>query len=257
MAQIKSWCDPSDEVINKNHLRILDADPAKISVGVKAVASSVPDHYASAQRIADLLRRLGKDKAAKYIEEKLPTASKIRSGDLGEILASTYVAEFTQYSMSVNRLQWKDHREMAMRGEDIIAVQLDPAVTIRFLKGEAKSNASLSATTVSNARKALRHNNGRPTPHALSFLADRLHEKGEHGLADRIDDAQLLGSIAISQLAHLMFTFSENDPRKVLRADLTAYSGKIEQYSVGLRLKGHQAFIKDVFEKVIANGVNY
>jgi hypothetical protein len=119
MAQIKSWCDPSDEVIKKNKLRILDADPARISVGVKALASSVPSHYASAQRIADLLRRLGKEKAAKYIEEKLPTASKIRSGDLGEILASTYVAEFTGYTMSVNRLQWKDHREMAMRGEDI------------------------------------------------------------------------------------------------------------------------------------------
>jgi hypothetical protein len=56
-------------------------------------------------------------------------------------------------------------------------------------------------------------------------------------------------------LAHLMFTFSENDPSKVLRADLTSYGGKIEQYSVGLRLKGHQTFIKDVFEKVMADGV--
>jgi hypothetical protein len=255
MAQIKTWCDPVEELIKNNRLRILTADAARISLGVDALAAIVPVQYASAKRSAALLRRLGKDKAAKYLEQKLPTSSKIRSGDLGEILASAYVTEFTPFSVSVNRLQWKDHRDMAMRGEDIIAVQLDPTVTIKFLKGEAKSNVSLSTTTVTKARKALRHNNGRPTAHALSFLADRLHESGEHDLADRIDDAQLLHSIELNQLAHLMFTFSENDPSKVLRADLTGYSGKIEQHSVGIRVKNHQAFIKSVFEKVVADGI--
>lgn len=255
MSQIKTWCDPTDELIKNKLLRILTANPSKLSVGVNAMAAAVPGHYTSTKRVAALLKRLGKTKAAKYLEEKLPTATKIRSGDLGEILASTYVAEFTGYNISVNRLQWKDHRNMAMRGEDIIAVQIDPAIGIKFLKGEAKSNASLSATTVSRARQALRHNNGRPTPHALSFLADRLHEGGEHALGDSIDDAQLVSGIKLGQLAHLMFTFSENDPSKVLRADLTSYGGKIEQYSVGLRLKGHQTFIKDVFEKVMADGV--
>jgi hypothetical protein len=54
-------------------------------------------------------------------------------------------------------------------------------------------------------------------------------------VANIIDDSQLVTSIGLNQVSHLMFTFSGNDPRTVLMADLTKYNGKIEQFSVGLR----------------------
>jgi hypothetical protein len=232
---------------------MLDADPGRIAAAVKAVADVVPGHYASHERVARLLKRLGKREAAKFIEGKLPRSKQIRSGDLGEILATSYVTEFTGYS-AVFRLRWKDHREMAMRGEDIIGLQIDPIKKLKFLKGEAKSNVSLSTGTVSKARRALRSHNGRPSPHALSFLADRLHETGEDKLADLVDDALLTTGIEINQLSHLMFTFSGNDPRGLLRADLQAYRGRISQNAVGLRVRDHQAFIGNVYQTVIANG---
>ncbi|WP_109144843.1 Hachiman antiphage defense system protein HamA [Bradyrhizobium sp. SUTN9-2] len=191
MSQLKAWCDPVDQKIKANRLTVLSADPAKRTVAIEALAKEVPNHYSSPKRVARLLKRLGKDKAAAYIEQKLPTAATSRSGDLGEILATLYVAEFTPFGVSINRLRWKDHREMAMRGEDIVAVQWDAAAGLRILKGESKSNASLSTATVTKARTALKHNNGRPTPHALSFLADRLHEQGKHDLGNEVDEVQL------------------------------------------------------------------
>ncbi len=257
MCKINTWCSATDEKVKTHQLRILEGDPAKITIGVEAIAKVVPNHYASKERVAQLMRKLGKKKTAKFIEQKLPTSKSIRSGDLGEILGASYVAEFTGYTTGINRLRWKDHREMAMRGDDIIALRPDPSDKVKFLKGEVKSNMSLSGSTVAKAHKALQSNNGRPSGHALSFLADRLHEKGEHALADLIDAAQLRDGIKPSQISHLMFTFSANDPRKLLRNNLNTYKGKILQHAVGLRITGHQAFIKAVYEEVIANGGNY
>jgi len=255
MAKIKKWCGSTDEQVNGHLLRVIEADLSKIDTGIEAVAKIIPSHYASEERVARLMRQLGKAGAAAFIEQKLPSSKKIRSGDLGEILGASYVSEFTSYTTGINRLRWKDHREMAMRGDDIIAVREDSSTDkIKFLKGEVKSSVSLSASTVAKARKALKSNDGRPSGHTLSFLADRLHEKGSSTLADLIDEAQLSKGIKLSQVSHLMFTFSGNDPTSLLGKYLNAYTGNISQYAVGLRVTTHQAFIKAVYEKVIADG---
>ena len=144
---------------------------------------------------------------------------------------------------------------MAMRGDDIVAVHVDKK-KIAILKGEAKSNASLSSGTVKAARKALQSHNSRPSPHTLSFLADRFFEMGETELADRIDDAQLSEGLKLDQVTHMLFTFSGNDPSALLTTDLTDYPGRVKQHSVGVHVKSHQAFISDVYSKVIADGVD-
>jgi hypothetical protein len=48
--------------------------------------------------------------------------------------------------------------------------------------------------------------------------------------------------------------FTGNNPCNLLTADLKAYTGKIPQHSIGLKVTTHQAFVKQIFEKVIANG---
>jgi hypothetical protein len=255
MAKLKDWCDSVDEAVNGHIMSVLQAQTAKINDGIEAVAAAVPGHYTVGHRVARLMKSLGKDKAAAYLEEKLPTGKNIRSGDLGEILGAAYIAEFTGYATGINRLRWKDHREMAMRGDDLVAVQPDAKTKIKFLKGEVKSSASLSSTTVSKARKALASHNNRPSPHALSFIADRLHETGNEKLGDLIDKALLKDGIKLKQVTHLMFTFSGNDPRGVLRNDLNGYTGKVAQMCVGLYVPKHQHFIKSVYDKVIVNGV--
>lgn len=254
MADIKSWCGETVTKVKTHSLVYLEADATALaSTGVAAVASVVPSHYAAPERVADILRRLGKPAVADYVQTKLPQGAKSRSGDLGEILATSYVSEFTGYSV-VFKLRWSDHREMAMRGDDLLGVRLDTGVTVKFLKGEVKSRAALSKKTVDEARTALASNNGRPTPHALAFVADRLFETGETALAEVIDGFQLKARIDIKQLSHLMFMFTGNNPSKLLTANLNAYSGKIPQHAVGLRVSTHQAFIKQVFDKVIADG---
>jgi hypothetical protein len=253
LAKLSEWCSTTDSKINSHLLEYFEADTSKLAKGIVNLATILPHHYVTPERLAGILSKLGKKEVARYVEMKLPTGPRGRSGDIGEILAASWVKEFTNYGLMLNKLRWKDHREMAMRGDDILAFELDPTLEIRFLKGEVKSRASLNKETIESARDALLSNGGRPTPHALAFVSDRLVEVGEYDQADLIDKYSLKLRLKVRQMAHLMFVFSGNNPRNLLSADLRAYRGRIEQRSVGIRVSGHQAFIKAVFDKVVAN----
>ena len=126
MVDFPNWCDRADEAHGLHALQIVTARPADTNFGRDAVAAIVPGHYAAEEQVARILRRLGRPKSAAFIEGKLPTTKAIRSGDLGEILATEYIASHTPYAVPVKRLRWKDHRNMAMRGDDVIGIQYDP-----------------------------------------------------------------------------------------------------------------------------------
>ena len=254
MSRFQVWCKIERKTIDAHRLELLEGKPCEIEAGVEAVARSVPQHYVSPERISHVLRCLGKTKAATVLDEKLPIAKRIRSGDLGEILCTNYVTEMTEFDILIYRLRWKDHRDMSMRGEDIIAIKFDHQGRLELLKGEAKSNKTLSNATISNARETLQANNGRPSPHALAFLADRLFESGKLQCSDQIDRIRLHDKISLSQMSHLLFTFSGNNPRELLQEVVELYTGEIKQLVVGLQVDEHEMFVEAVYEKVLVDG---
>lgn len=258
MPIFDGWCSTADTPVGNNTLRVLTGHPAHLGVGVQATATVVPGHYASEEHVARALRRLGKPAAAAPIEEKLPTTKAIRSGDLGEIYATEWIdAQSNGYRTPIKRLRWKDHRNMAMRGEDVIGMLQDPqSMRLHFLKTEAKSRAALSNQTLTEARAGLDKDGGLPSPHALSFVSARLMEMEDLPLADAIDDALLKHGIPKENVRHLLFTFSGNAPDALLTAALQAYPGEFNQWGVGLRVEGHGAFIGAVYDQVIANANN-
>jgi hypothetical protein len=81
-----------------------------------------------------------------------------------------------------------------------------------------------------------------------------LNELGEVALSDLILKHQLKLGIKLEQVTHFLFMFSGNDPMPLLKADLSAYRGKVRQHVVGLRVADHQKFIRRVYKQVIANG---
>jgi hypothetical protein len=254
MTKITDWCKTKSVKVGAHDLTILELESGKFEAASDAVAVVVPSHYASDARAAKLLKRLGKKRAAEYLKTKLPKSKQVRSGDLGEILGATYVTESTDFKTSVNKLRWKDHRNMAMRGDDLIGLQpVKGKEKIRFLKGEIKSARTMTAKIIANARAALKKSLSRPSPHALSFIADRLHEEGQDTLGDLLDDALLVDGIQLSQVSHMIFAFTGNDASSLLRDSMNAYTGKISQTAVGLRVPEHQKFIGSVFGKVIKN----
>jgi hypothetical protein len=258
VVQFNDWCSFTDSAIANHGLRVLTGDPANLATGIQTTAAVVPVHYAAEEQVSRALARLGKPAAAALIQGKLPTTKAIRSGDLGEIYATEWIdAQSGGYRAPIKRLRWKDHRNMAMRGDDVIGILQDPqTLRLRFLKTEAKSRINLTAQVLTEARAGLDKDGGLPSAHALSFISARLLELGNAPLADAIDDALLKHGIQLQSVRHLLFTFSGNAPDALLTASLHAYPGAIMQWAVGLRVDGHAAFVGAIYDRVIANANN-
>ena len=86
MINLAKWCVESEETFAKHKLRRMAVNAATQTQAVNAIAKAIPDYYTDPQRVASLLKKLGKPAAAAHVEQKLPTKISIRSGDLGEIL---------------------------------------------------------------------------------------------------------------------------------------------------------------------------
>ena len=258
MIQFNTWCNEVNLIVGPHSLNVITAAPANLATGIQATAAIVPNHYAAEEHISRALARLGKSEAAALIQGKLPTTKQIRSGDLGEIYATEWIdANSGGYRAPIKRLRWKDHRNMAMRGDDVIGLFMDPQTqNLHFLKTESKSRAVLSAQVLTEARTGLDKDGGLPSAHALSFISARLLELGEVPLADAIDDALLKHGIAVQSVRHLLFTFSGNAPDALLTASLQAYPGTITQWGIGLHVDGHAAFVGAIYDRVIANANN-
>ena len=255
MVQFNDWCDSADTPLGNHHVRVMTGRPADAVTGIQVTATAVPAHYAAEERIAAALARLGRAAAAQLITDLLPQTPQIRSGDLGEIYATEWIDAHSGYRAPIKRLRWKDHRNMAMRGDDVIGMILDPATErLRFLKTEAKSRIDLRAQTLHEARTGLDKDGGLPSSHALSFISARLMELGiDAPLVDAIDEALYRHGIPPESVKHLLFTFSGNSPQALLMQALQAYPGPIGQWGVGLHVDGHAAFVGAVYDRVIAD----
>jgi hypothetical protein len=251
VTKFGEWCDEYETNVTPHILTRLSAVPEGMSYAKKVIAAAVPSYYTQPKRVAQLLADLGKPAAAKYVAEKLPTTVAIRSGDLGEILCNAYLLEATVYKRGIRRLRWKDHRNMSMRGEDVLGFRLATNGTLEILKAEVKSGVSMSSTTIGKARAALCANGGLPSPHALAFVADRLKEPGgDKVLANALDRATLVTRLKKSQITHMLFTFSGNNPHTQMEKNLKAYNGSVNQRYVALHVDGHQAFIRSIYKAV-------
>ena len=255
-VKFPDWCkiERPGSVVEGRRLRFLTNKPNRFRTAVKAVSEIIPENYVNKHYLADIFSRLGKKAVAAKLREKFPDSPRNRSGDLGEILAAAYVNEMTKFSVPIGLLWWKDHQNVPMRGEDIIAIRVTDSGRLRFLKGEAKSRKSMSPSVISEAGEALLANDELPTPHALGLVTERLRDRGETELAHRIEEAYLLNQISVSQVSHLLFSFSGNDTRNPLKKHVEGFSGKARQLAVGLRISRHQEFIKAAYEEALKGG---
>lgn len=255
MIEFDRSCTINDLQVNGHDLHLVNVIEGNLDDLIERVAAIVPGHYLAPNRIAAIFQRHGKRALAQRLTDLLPDQKRSRSGDIGEIFATEYITEKLGFDVPINRFRWKDHRQQAMRGDDVIGINVSGDLQVRplYLKVEAKSRAALNQATVTQAREALDSDDGLPTAHALGFIAERLHEMGNSGLSDRIYEDFLERSITQAQVKNLVFTFSGNAPDNFLSNDLSNYTGNIGQYAVGLRVIDHQDFILNVYEQVQQN----
>lgn len=243
---LKSWLTPTKPDDNVAELVVLNELRNARAAMDESIQEAVEDHLAGLDIIAKMG---GYPKTVDYIRNKLPSSKRVRSGDFGEIMASEYVDQFTDYRVPIKKLRWKDDRSMAMRGNDVIAIKKTDR-RYRLLKGESKSRAALSEAAVKEAVDGLAKHAGRPNPCSLAFISSRLREAARHTEAEVFEDFQSRAP-KLDQIEHMVFTLSGNNPTGHLKkfADKGA---KVRRHLVGCVIADHQQFIASVFENIYA-----
>lgn len=241
------WFNKDDQKIGKHLLILMFENDGIRSDIMNELRTIVCSHYINPEITAKRLEALGAAKTAELLQEHLPTTKIARSGDLGEILAIEVAEQHLEYEVPVRRLQWKDGREMALRGDDITGLVYGVNNKLRLLKGESKSRAELSTTVLDEANDALAKNLGRPSRHTIMFIANRLRDKGEDVLAEDLEEA-LLQSFQNIRIEHMLFILSGNNPENLLTGHMKAHiKKKHRRYAVGVHIKDHRKFIESLF----------
>lgn len=252
MLNITNKSEVTIESSHEHTFNNIKLKPEEFDSLVSELVGLLPSHYVAPESMMDILNRLGKSAVAQKLRDKIPEVKKIRSGDIGEVITTDYIEEVTGFTVPIRKLRWRDHRDMAMRGDDVIGIYVNQEnQSVRFLKAEAKSNKALSRNVLDQARKELDSNNGLPAPHALGFVIDRLKEIDNHQLASLIEKVQLVDGISADQVEHLLFTLTSSNPETLQKEAFKSYGGNIKQTSVGFRVNDHQVLIANVYQGVI------
>lgn len=248
---LKDWMDTTQPEVGVEELLVLQERPGRRSAIKVAIQETVKDHLAG----LDIVKRIGGyNKTLSYIRNKLPTAKRTRSGDFGEILASEYIDQCTEYRVPIKRLRWKDDRDTAMRGNDVIAIK-KRLKRWCLLKAESKSRATLSETVVQQAVDGLNKHAGRPNPSSLAFISSRLHELNRDSEAAVFEDLQSR-TPEPNEIEHLVFTLSGNNPTNHLKNHLGKKNSPIRRHLVGCVIADHQQFIETIFDRIHAGNTS-
>ena len=243
---LKDWMNPTNPVVGVEQLVVLkERDGTRATVRA-AIEETVRDHFAG----LDILARIGKYKTAlEFIRNKLPPGKRARSGDFGEMLASEYIDQLTEYRVPIKKLRWKDDRATTMRGNDVIAIR-NFKKRWRLLKAESKSRAALSPAVVTQAIDGLNQHSGRPNPSSLAFIAHRLRELNRDAEAEVFEDLQSR-TPKLDEVEQMVFTVSGNDPTTQLQ-QAHAKGAPVTRHFVGCVIADHQSFINALFDKLHA-----
>ncbi|HPA82358.1 MAG TPA: SAVED domain-containing protein [Polyangiaceae bacterium] len=248
---LKRWLTTNSSSVGKHPLHVMIEQAGVRASVLDDIRAVVRKHFVSpeiaAQRVADL----GAPATAKILRELLPKTKTARSGDFGEVLATEIAEQTLGFIVPVRRLRWKDGRNMALRGDDIVGIRVDAnGKLVGLLKGESKSYARLTSAVIEKAAEALDRDRGRPGRHAVLFIATRLRESGKNedaALAAQLEGAVVAGFSA-SAVEQFLLALTGSDPNTLLTNHLTLASKKKRpRHAVGVQIADHGDFIKLLF----------
>lgn len=149
-----------------------------------------PEQHERDRRLREAIEAIGVRGNARL--SRYPTNETTRKGNLAEVLLAEYVTASCGIALPVYRLRYNPNIEQSMKGDDVLAFDLD-ADPVRLVVGEAKFRSTSSSTVVKEiiGNLAKSHKGGLPT--SLQFVADRLfEEQGMEEVAKKVLDCARL-----------------------------------------------------------------
>ncbi|MEW6725466.1 MAG: Hachiman antiphage defense system protein HamA [Bacillota bacterium] len=143
-----------------------------------------PEAIERTRQHREAMRRLGFE-AEQARLQRFPTNPSTRKGNLAEIVLAEYVVASSGVTLPVYRLRYNPNVDQSMKGDDVLAFDLD-SDPVRIVVGEAKFRGASSAVAVREIVEGLVRSYKGGIPASLQFVADRLYEEGNPELGERV-----------------------------------------------------------------------
>lgn len=180
---------------------------------VNNIREMLTRHHASPEQIErdkqrqEAMKRLGFESEQSRMK-RLPTNPLTRKGNLAEVVLAEYLVSATALSLPVYRLRYNPNVDQAMKGDDVLAFDLD-SDPVRIVVGESKFRATSSRAAVTEMIDGLVRSYNGGIPISLQFVADRLFEIGDDKTGRRVLECATLFALDKLRLDYVGFLLSD------------------------------------------------
>lgn len=212
------------------------------------LAQAIHDHHINRSRIADRLKALDNTQAAEFFAEEMPRSANTRKGNFGEVVASEHLIQRYGFAMPVLKLRYRDSHNLPMRGEDIVAFEVDnDGRIVQLAIGEAKAIVLFRRATVREAHARLK-SAFNPRPMTLSMLANILYDRGEDSLGQQLDDISIALTKGDFPRSHWIFLINETQPDDPFAVLVDNEEALADLCCVAVRLERLSCFVDELFD---------
>ena len=217
---------------------------------VRQIREALVRHHVSAEMIErdrrkkENLQKLGYTQPDVY-PQRFPCSSTTRKGNLAEVFLAEYIVNSSNVSLPIYRLRFNPNIEQSMKGDDVLAFDLD-SNPIRIIVGEAKFRGTPSKAAVQEIVEGLVRSHRAGLPASLQFVADRLFETGHNDMGQRIEECALLMAKGKLNLYYVGLLMSNDRGGSHVDRHTSANLRKLAMISVGF--DDPNTFIDESFE---------
>ena len=140
--------------------------------------------------------------------KRFPSNPSTQKGNLAEVVLAEYIAAANEVSLPVYRLRYNPNVEQAMKGDDVLAFDLD-SDPVRIIVGESKFRTISSKAAVTDIIEGLVRSYKGGIPASLQFVADRLFETSNEDLGERILECATLFAFEKLRLEYVGLLMSD------------------------------------------------
>ncbi len=191
-----SFTTSSDVITTKGIMhRELSLSDENVSTAVQELRPVLIQHHASVEMTARDSKKIASLKKLGYTfddanVQRFPTHSDTQKGNLTEVFLAEYICASSEVELPVYRLRHNPNVEQSMKGDDVLAFDFR-GIKPRIIIGEAKFRGTPSKLAVEEIIKGLNSSYQGGLPASLQFVADKLYEAGDNGLADQVENCAL------------------------------------------------------------------
>ncbi|MGB5872950.1 MAG: Hachiman antiphage defense system protein HamA, partial [Bacteroidota bacterium] len=218
--------------------RALSEKKGKRKAAVTSIREMLVRHHASPEMLAQsahtggAMKRLGFESQQARLS-RFPRNPTTQKGNLAEILLAEYIVAACGAALPVYRLWSNTNPDQSMKGEDVLAFDLD-STPIRIIIGESKFRSTSSATAVIQIVDDLTRSYKGGLPASLQFVADRLFERGETDLGLRVSQCAVVFARGTLRLDYVGMLLSDKLSEKRVHEATSNSLRRLAMLSLGI-----------------------